>query len=434
MSLFNSMRTVVLYMQIIFVIQLTQHRVFGLTKDEKNYPEIFCNRIFSPDIHTVLLHSATWELSPPVIEAGSEQKLELHFDDFSGHVRTFGYTLVHCTADWHTSNLSPAEYLSGYGQGVIRESFSSLNTMRDYIHYRLIFPEEECMPAKSGNYALVVYDDEDPSKILFTRRLYVTEKTVQLTGRVKQPPPGEFRETGQQLDFTLSYDSRLIPDPLTDITIKIMQNNRDDRTVMLGKPSLIKPGQLEYFDHPDALFTGGNEFRSLDIKSMKYQTENIASIDFQNPYYHVFLKTDEDRKNKPYFSKTDFNGGYYIDREKSTDKHTEADYIYVHFSFAPSIVCSEEEVFVTGGFSEWCAQEWNQMKLNSAGNCFEAVLLLKQGLYDYCYALKDTRTGLLDSGVFEGNHYETANEYAIAVYLHDSHSQYDRMAGYFPMK
>ncbi len=84
---------------------------------------------------------------------------------------------------------------------------------------------------------------------------------------------------------------------------------------------------------------GGNEFRSLDIKSMKYQTENMAAIEFRNPYFHVILKPDESRAGKPYFSRTDLNGSYFIDKEKAGNKFTEADYIYVHFSLdGPCIV------------------------------------------------------------------------------------------------
>jgi hypothetical protein len=196
----------------------------------------------------------------------------------------------------------------------------------------------------------------------------------------------------------------------------------------------MKSDQIDYIDQQDAQFSGGNENRTLDIKSMKYQSENIAYIDFQNPYYHVFLKTDRDRQINPYFSKTDLDGGYFIERENSDNKHTEADYIFVHFSFAPSVIYAAEEVFVTGGFCDWKLQNWNRMQFNAAKACFETFLLLKQGLYDYCYARKDPQTGESDSDVFEGSHYETVNQYAVAVYFHDYHNRYDRLLGYFPLK
>jgi len=430
----KSMKKVPLCILILVVKGLTIFNVFGLTRQERFYPDTFINKVYLPDIHTVLLRSASWELSSPVIETGSEQKLELHFDDLSATRRNFGYTMIHCDANWKSSDLSPQEYLSGFGHGVIRESSSSFNTTYDYMHYHLTFPEEDCSPVISGNYALVVYDEDDPAKIILIRRFYVTEKTVELSARIKQPPPGEFRETGQQVEFSVHYDIGLIRDPLNDLTVVIKQNNRDDNALTLKKPTFSQPGQLEYTNESEGIFPGGNEFRSLDLKSIKYQTENMAAIDFQNPYYHVYLKTDEDRGNKPYFSKTDLNGGYFIDREKSDDKHTEADYIYVHFSFAPPTLYSGENIFVTGAFCEWAVNKENKMNFNPDKDCFEITQLLKQGLYDYCYAMTDPQTRVTNENLFEGNYYETANEYAIFVYYFDRQHRYDRLMGYLPLK
>jgi len=248
-----------------------------------------------------------------VIEVNSGQKLELRFDDLTTTRHNFGYTLVHCDASWKRSDISPQDYLTGFGKGEIRESSSSFNTFYEYIHYHLTFPEEECMPVLSGNYALVVYEDDDPGNIILTRRFYVTEKTVQASARLRQPPSGELWETGQQLEFSLQYNRNMISNPVTDLVVVVQQNNRDDNAITITRPSFVEPGRFEFADLSGAIFPGGNEFRSVDIKSMKYQTENIANIDFQNPYYHVYLKTDEDRSYKPYFSKPDFNGGYFID-------------------------------------------------------------------------------------------------------------------------
>ena len=139
-----------------------------------------------------------WEFTLPVIEAGSDQQLEFRFDDFSGTSRTFGYTLVHCDENWMRSNLSPQEYLSGYGQGLIREKTSSFNTTFSYIHYRLVFPEEECRPIISGNYALVVYNEDHPDEIVLTRRFYVTEKSARLRRPFNSPVSEFIRKPGNR--------------------------------------------------------------------------------------------------------------------------------------------------------------------------------------------------------------------------------------------
>lgn len=412
------------------VIQLTTFTVFGLTKPEDFYPDTFQNRVYDRAIRTVLLRNASWELSVPVIEKGSAERLELHFDDLGMQPRRLGYTLVHCDVAWRNSGLATQEYLDGFGSGMVRESAASFNTTCDYRHYQLLFPEEECRPLISGNYALVVYEEDDPSRIILTRRFFITEQAVQLSGRVKQPSPGEFMDTGQQLEFTVDYNTSLVSDPFRELTVVIRQNDHTEQILRHDNTVLSSTGKLVYQDHPGTLFMGGNEYRTVDFKSLKYLAENISSIDFRHPWYHVYLKTDEVRAHKPYFYKADFNGGFFIAREKADDKHVEGDYAYVHFSCAAPASYAGENLWITGGFCNWELEEGNRMVFNPQRNCFEVSLLLKQGFYDYCYVMTDPLTGKPDAAILEGSYYETRNAYAIRVYYHDRRNRYDRLVGY----
>lgn len=415
------------------VIGLTTANVFGLTVNRNFFPDTFENCIYDSGIHSVLFGNASWELSFPLIETGVNHKLELHFDDLTMTRRTFGYTIVLCDAGWKRSDLSPQEYLTGYGQGTIRESASSFNTTFDYMHYRLIFPEEDCQPILSGNYALIVYDESNPDKMVLIRRFYVSDNSVQIEGRIRQPVDGEIRETAQQIEFTVFHDNSEIRDPLKEVTALLLQNFRYDNCLTVLKPFSIQPGRLEYTSPETGIFQGGNEFRSLDIKSMKYQTENLASIDFQNPYYHVYMKPDESRGYKPYFSKADLNGNYFIEREKSDDKHTEADYVYVHFNLTPQPGYAGEPVYVTGGFYDWNKQKGNQMKFNPVSDRLELTMLLKQGLYDYCFVTTDPHNGAINEYELEGSHFETENDYIIFIYFRDERSGSDRLLGYLSL-
>ena len=415
------------------VIGITLPDTFGLTFDQNQLPDTISDRVFQPDIHTVMLKSADWEFSMPVISVGTDQQLELRFDDLSGETRTFGYTLVHCSAEWLKSPLSAGEYLSGYRQGTLHESFPSFNTTHSYTHYRLVFPGEDCKPLISGNYALIVYDENNPDVLVLTRRFYVTENSVQIDATVKQPGYGTRKETGQQVLFNVSYNNPDIRDPRNEITAIVVQNNRADRQLVMDKPWSIQPGRLEYTDPDRGIFDAGNEFRSLDIKNTRYQTENVASIEFQNPYYHVFMKTDESRATKPYFTKTDLNGSYYVDREKATERHTEADYIYVHFRLTLPMLYTADKVFVSGALCNWSSNEKNQMKFNEETNRFELTLLLKQGLYDYSFEKQDY-DGIINEYDVEGSFYETENDYAILIYYHDPYQRCDRLMGYLSIK
>jgi len=419
---------------IVIVIGITTADVFGLTGTINQLPDTLINKVYDRHICTVWLGSATWEFSMPVIEAGSDQQLELRFDDLSGESRSFGYTLVHCDASWKRSQLSESEYLSGFGRGTIREARQSFNTTYFYINYRLAFPEADCLPVLSGNYALIVYNDSDPDEIILTRRFFVTENAMTIEASARQPAYGQPRQTGQQVLFSVLYNERDIRDPQREISAVVIQNNRFDKMLLMNKPYSVQSGRLDFNDPDEGIFSAGNEFRTLDIKSMRYQTENVAAIEFRNPYYHVVLKPDKVRANKPYFSKTDLNGSYYIDKEKADERHIEADYVYVHFNLESSAVYSDVRIYVTGAFNDWKADESSLMKLNPENGLFEITLLMKQGLYDYCFFMKNPQSGLIDEYETEGSFYETENDYTIFVYFHDQFKRFDRLTGYLPIK
>jgi hypothetical protein len=417
----------------LFLLLVTAPSMLAENLLSEKETRVYKNEVFSDKIHTVKVRSTTWEFSFPVIELGSDQHLELIFDDLSTGPRNFGYTMVHCDANWSESDLQKQEYLSGMGEGTIRESDPSYNTTFDYTHYRLEIPEEDCMPVISGNYALVVYEADDPDKVILTHRFYVVEKAALITGHVQQVPSGDFSETSQQVVFSLEYSGLPVQDPLRDFFIVIRQNGRDDSSIRNLKPSSVANGKIEFDSQDEGIFSAGNEFRTLDLKSMKYQTENIASIDFQNPYYHVFLKPDKSRNGNPYFSKSDLNGQYFINQEKARNKHIEADYIFVHFTLSEPYPLPED-VYITGELTNWAASPSGKMKFNADKGYYECTLLLKQGLYDYAYCSKDKKTGTANGEVFEGSYYETGNDYEIYVYLHDSRGQHDRLVGYLPLK
>ncbi|MBN2813435.1 MAG: DUF5103 domain-containing protein [Bacteroidales bacterium] len=386
-----------------------------------------------PRIHTVLIRSDQWELSLPIIDVGTDQQLELRFDDLSDERRNFGYRLVHCDWQWKRTPLSPQDYLEGFGDGRITEVTGSFNTSGHYTHYRLVFPEENCTPLISGNYAIVVYDQADPERAVLVQKFYVTEKTVQVEANVEQPSQTVLRDVAQQLKFSILHDDFTIRDPNSEVVVSLLQNNRPDKTHVITRPFAISPGKLDYSDPGTGLFMGGNEFRSVDLKNMRYQTENVARIDFINTAYHVYMHPDESRSNRPYFSRADLNGSFFIEKEKAIDKHTEADYVYVHFCLDLPPLYSGEMVYVTGGFCNWEANENNLMRYNSTNGHFECTLLLKQGLYDYCFFMEDPNSGQLNEYEQEGSFYETENDYTLLVYFHDRQG-FDRLLGYLMIK
>jgi hypothetical protein len=70
------------------------------------------------------------------------------------------------------------------------------------------------------------------------------------------------------------------------------------------------------------------------------------------------------------------------------------------------------------------------MTYNPETKLYEAAILLKQGFYDYQYAVVDRITRAIDATRLEGTHVETENDYSIFVYYRGFSSRYDRLIGY----
>ena len=75
------------------------------------------------------------------------------------------------------------------------------------------------------------------------------------------------------------------------------------------------------------------------------------------------------------------------------------------------------------------------LQYNEEAGAYEMELLLKQGLYNYCYALGHLSENALPSedycvGAIEGDYWPTKNEYQIFVYYRPFGGQYDELIGY----
>ena len=109
---------------------------------KKDYQRTF-NYIYMPGIQTIQLYRNGWVMTQPFIQINTDERLVLSFDDLADEIKDFRYTLVHCDANWQPSDLIPNEYLLGFTEGYIRDYMFSVNTIKKYVHYDLIFPTQD---------------------------------------------------------------------------------------------------------------------------------------------------------------------------------------------------------------------------------------------------------------------------------------------------
>ncbi len=380
-------------------------------------------------IKTVQLYKLGWKMSFPIIQLNSDDQLVLSFDDLCEDTKNYNYTIVHCDHNWNLSDLLETEYMTGFAQNPLNDYQFSFNTTYIYTHYKLVFPNQDFQILKSGNYLVKVYEDNDKENPVLSWPFMVYEPLVQIEPRIKYSTTSSRYREMQEVDFSIFHPRFIIDNPSDEIKVKIMQNGRLDNQVKDLKPVFIRAGELVYDYNRENVFEGGNEFRWLDIRSIRFAPEYVEAINFHDPYFHVELFPSSPRYNKSYFYKKDLNGKYYIKVREYDDADIEADYVYVHFSLPRREPFNDGDVYVLGGLSDWKLNESNKMIYNVENMSYELTLLLKQGFYNYQYAFKKYGKSKASLKTLEGTFSQTENDYRILVYYKRTGDYYDHLIG-----
>jgi len=390
----------------------------------------FTNHTYNEKIKTVQLYREGWNLSYPVLKLRSPEKLELHFDLLDDNAETYYYIFIHCDKDWKKSDIFERDYIDGQPENQLEEYEASFNTTVAYYHYKVSFPNDRVNLRLSGNYIIMVYPVDRPEEPVLTQRFMITEDAVSINLSTHRPLMTQDNNAGQQVDFTVGRMGNNIIDPYRNFYAFVLQNGRWDNAKKNLKPEFYSNNELKYNSLSDKnIFSGGNEFRYFDIRSTRYNSEYIRSIDFVAPGYNVYLFPSENREFKPYFYNQDFNGKYYIAVQEGRKSDTDADYLNVYFTLPSKQKITGGNVYVSGALNNWAFDKNNLMTYNDSEKQYECTMLLKQGWYNYEYVF--VKDGSSDSvaGIFEGSHYETENDYTILMYYRNPRERYDRVLG-----
>jgi Domain of unknown function (DUF5103) len=410
----------------VLLLFLTVGIVGASDVDSLNYS----NHIFNEKIKTVQLYKDGWNLSYPIIKLNSDEKLVLNFDLLGDQPETYYYTFMHCDKDWKKSDIFPNDYLAGDVENPLEDYANSFNTTVSYFHYRLSFPNDRVKIILSGNYILEVYPAGKPEEPVITRRFIVTEDAVKIDVAAHRPQMTKENNTHQQVDFTVNYTGLSINDPFRNVFAFVLQNGRWNNARRNLKPEFYGNNELKYNSLSDKnIFRGGNEFRYFDIKSIRYKSENVKSIDYVIKNYNVYLYPSDNREFKPYFYWQDFNGKYYIAFQEGKKPDVESDYVYVYFTLPSDQMVSGGKMYVSGALNNWTFDKSNQMTFNAERKEYEYTMLLKQGWYNYEYVFLKDGESTGTATLFEGSHYETENDYSVLIYYRNPRERYDRVIG-----
>ncbi len=388
------------------------------------------DHVYSPTIHTVLFHKAGHELAPPIIELGGEDQLVLRFDDLRPDLENLSYTLLHCDASWKQSELMPGQYITGAISDYIPAGRNSFNTLEPFIHYELLVPNQNMRISRSGNYLLKVYRGDDEEDLVLTRRFMVFEQRVQIDARVVATRNVEFRDVAQQVDLTVRHPALPVQDPFSEIHVTMLQNMRWDDARTGFRPRFMRGAELVY-DHPDqGQFMGGNEYRNIDLKDLRFATQRIQRIEHGvgQGVYEAHVLPEVRRNIRVYFDQPDINGRYIIRNDLVDGDPLGADYVMVHFT-QPMQEPLMDDVFLYGALTGFQCRNEYRMTWDPQDRAYKLSTLLKQGFYDFMFVTLPRGATAADITAIEGSHFQTENDYVVLVYFTDHQQRMDRLVG-----
>lgn len=367
-------------------------------------------------------------MESPVIPIGQFSPLVLEFDQLGNTMQNFRARLFHCNADWSVSLLNDMDFLSDFNDFLFNSPQLSFNTKIPYVHYYFEVPKVK-LP---GNYVLMIYREGNVKDIILTRRFIVFENRVSIAANIRPSVGIQERNQNQQLEFTVQYPNYPIINPRQTVKIAIRQNYKWNNAITNLMPTSVKEdlSLLEYNHfNLENNFTGGNEYRFFDMRSIRFLGMNMGKIIPTDDSTKVLLLPDKPRAKEAYSQLVDLNGRFIIDNYETNRGATEADYVDVYFKLR-----SEEQapgnVHIWGSFMNWTPSSATQLTYDEASQTYNGSFLMKQGYYNYIYVLQPGAEGKVNESYFEGSHFNTENHYEIIVYFRPVGSRADVVIGY----
>ena len=389
------------------------------------------DEVFMQNIKTIKFNRAGDPLSFPMIALNSSDQLELNFDDIQGGSKTYYYTMTLCNADWTPAQLSFFDYVKGYSQVRISTYRNSSIALTRYTHYQATLPDRNCQPIKSGNYILKVFLNGDTSKMAFTRRFLVADAKLNMGVQVTQPFNQQYFQTHHRLQVQMETKNVDIRYPQQQLKLMVLQNYRWDNLLMLSTPTFTRQDMLQYSNENEMIMPAGKEFRWLNLRSFRLLGDRITKQQNTDSSFSLFVKEDLPRMPKQYFFYKDYNGMFISETIENINPYWNADYANIHFTYRPpgNMAFKSGDLVVFGELTNYGKDAAATMKFDATKGVYETDLYLKQGYYDYQYALKEKKAGkwTFNSSSTEQDAWETENVYLVLLYFRPLGGRYDEL-------
>jgi len=379
------------------------------------------NRIFVPNVQSLTsIVNGDW-LNRPVMTLGSNDRLEIGFDELSHQYHRFTYRLEHCEWDWSTSqSLFESDWLQGFNGIPIDDYQNSLNTTVLYTHYRFSIPNEQCRLKMSGNYRLTVYDEDNVGDPVLQVEFYVLEPLMTVGLEATTNTDIDHNVSHQQLAMTVEYNDLSVTRLDEQLHTVVMQNWRDDNARCDVQPKYINPQGLGWDHCRELIFDAGNEYHKFEVLDVSHPTMGIERIVWDGTHYQAWPFAAQVRRN--YLTDVDADGAFVIRNSNRSEVDYTCDYVWVNYVLEAPYA---GELYLSAQWTTGRDRDQYLMRYDGTKGIYYTRLMQKQGYYSYQYLMADGSTP-----PSEGSFYQTENRYQALIYYKGIGDRSWRLTGY----
>ena len=363
----------------------------------------------------------------PIFELGSS--FELQFDDLYGNEANYYFEITHCDYNWKPSDIPKTDYIRGFDNQRIVDYSNSFNTLQNYSHYRLSFPNQFATQIRiSGNYILKILNED--REVVFSRKFILFENHSTVAAQVKRTRNLNTIDYKHNLDIAIASNDIAFQTPLKNVKVLLLQNGNFNTSIKNVPPQYTLGNQLVYKYDGETQFWAGNEFLYFENKDIRAANNYVAKVGANIDIYNSFLYTNAARANQIYTLYEDVNGNFVVKNINASNNEIEADYAWVYFTLsAPTFRSNNKDIYITGMFNNYSLSPEYKMEYNAEKGVYEKAVMIKQGFTNFQYTIGD-KNGVFDNeNAIDGNFYQTENEYTILVYYRENTDRYIRVIG-----
>lgn len=394
-----------------------------------SHPLALTDSILDPNVYTVLLTPSSNPLAPPILGQNDSDPLILHFDYLARRAPRLVYRVIHCNEEWIPSNAIIVNECDPYLWIPLDPPELSTATRFPFFHYTLSIPNHRTPLPLSGNYVLLIADQDRGNRILLQRQFALCEESAAITMTVQRQMMGmRMHDHSQRISLSANIGNDFPTAQTDDFFLYLKPGWATPCARRLANRSIFARGVIEFGDFFGEEFYTGSPWLTLDLRSTAYPGTGVSAIHNQSDLFHVeVIPLEIDPRLRPPIHRD--MDGYSIPAlqkdyptaapDPKQMQHLTSDYLWCYFTLLPSASYAiAPPIFLE------INQRRYPMAYHPGRNQFELRILLKQGVYNYRYAYPNECN---DRPPLMGNYRDNDAEYYALLYYQDPALRYPRL-------